>query len=282
MVTSRPTPEARSPRPARRGLPRPRVALAAWCLWLVAALSGPALAGQVTIVDDPDVAPAAVEAVDRAVAATLDLFREEFGLTLNHDVRLVLTANKEDYATALTRQGGHSRDAAASRADKSVGMSSRGGMIVENLGRQGNLAEKIFVAAHELTHQFEDQASGGRHNAVRWLSEGTADYVAARVVETSKLGRLADYRSRWTSQVAASARPPLAALHGYAAWLAAESRFGGNAIYRRGDLAVLQLIDARGERALFDYFRKLRDRDPERAFREAFGQDLGRFEQQAE
>jgi hypothetical protein len=259
---------------------RPLLAgLSLLCLWL---LAGPALAGHVTIADDPDVDQAALDAVNQAIETTLDLFREDFGLTLDHDVRLQLTANKEDFAATLVRQGSHSRDSAANRADKSVGLSSRG-KIVEDLGRQDNIAEKIFVAAHELTHQFQDQASGGRHGTVRWLSEGAADYLAAKVVERSRLGSLAAYRARWTRLVAAAAaRPSLAALRGYGDWTAAENRYGGGLIYRLSDLAVLRLVELRGDRALFAFFRRLHDLDADRAFQETFGQDLDRFERQAE
>ena len=249
-------------------------------LWVASAL--PALAGPVTIVDDPDVAPAEVEAVHQAVESTLDLFREEFGLTLDHDVRLVLAADKETFIEALMRRSRHSRDAATDRADKSVGMSTKG-MIVENLGRQDNVATKIFVAAHELTHQFQDQVSQQHHNAVRWLSEGVANCLAAKVVEQAKLGSMAAFREQWGRQVRSAAqRPRLADLHGAAAWMAAESRYGGDLIYSLGSVAVLDLIELRGERALFAYFSRLRRMDCEQAFQEAFGLDLSQFERQSE
>lgn len=249
------------------------------CLWL---LAGPTLAGHVTVADDPDVDQAAVEAVNQAIETTLDLFRFEFGLTLDHDVRLVLTANKEDFAASLVRQGSHTRESAADRADKSVGLSSRG-RIVEDLSRQGNLAAKVFVAAHELTHQFQDQLSAGRHNVARWLSEGAADYMAARAVEVSRLGKLSVLSARWAKTVADAAEPPsLTALRSFADWRAAENRYGGALIYNLADLAVLRLVELKGERALFDYFRRLRDQDVERAFQASFGQDLGRFERQPE
>jgi hypothetical protein len=54
-----------------------------------------------------------------------------------------------------------------------------------------------------------------------------------------------------------------------------ENRFGGALIYNLADMAVLRLVELKGERALFDYFRRLRDRDAPQAFQEAFGQDLG-------
>ncbi len=251
-------------------------------LWLCAGLAGSALAGRVTIADEENVDQAAVEAVNQAIETTLDLFRFEFGLTLDHDVRLVLTATKEDFAASLVRQGSHTEEGAADRADKSVGVSLRG-RIVEDLSRQKNLAAKVFVAAHELTHQFQDQLSEGRHNVARWLSEGVADYMAARAVEVSKLGKVSVLRARWAKTVVDAAEPPsLTVLRSFADWRAAENRFGGALIYNLADMAVLRLVELKGERALFDYFRRLRDRDAPQAFQEAFGQDLDRFERQPE
>jgi len=251
-------------------------------LWLCAGLAGPALAGRVTIADEADVDQAAVEAVNQAIETTLDMFRFEFGLTLDHDVRLVLTANKEDFAASLVRQGSHTEEGAADRADKSVGVSMRG-RIVEDLSRQKNLAAKVFVAAHELTRQFQDQLSAGRHNGVRWLSEGAADSMAARAVEVSRLGKVSVLRARWAKTVANAAEPPsLTTLRSFADWRAAENRYGGALIYTLSDLAVQRLVELRGERALFDYFRRLRDQDAPQAFEEAFGQDLDRFERQPE
>jgi hypothetical protein len=194
----------------------------------------------------------------------------------------MLTANKENYTEALIRKSRHPRDAAAQRADKSIGLSARG-MIFEDIGRQNNVAEKIFVAAHELTHQFQDQASNGHHRPVVWISEGVADCIAAKVVEQAGLGSIAAYRKLWSRQLnSAAERPHLAQLHGVADWAAAENHYGGNLIYRMGDMAVLQLIELRDEKALFAYFRRLQRMDFEQAFQETFGLDLRQFEQQAE
>ena len=110
-----------------------------------------------------------------------------------------------------------------------------------------------------------------------------ADCIAAKVVEQSRLGSIAAYRNIWGKQFnSVTERPRLAELHGRANWAAAENRYGGNIIYRIADLAVLQLIELRGERALFEYFHRLQHMEFEQAFRETFGLDLNRFELQTE
>lgn len=252
------------------------------CLWLWAAWATPALAGRVTIVDDQDADPAAADIVSQAVDATQDLFREEFGTTLDHDVRLVLTGSGEDYAEALVRRNSQTRESAADWAARTAGVSSRG-RIFENLGRQKEVSEKVFVAAHELAHQYEDQLSQGRHHQIMWLTEGVADYVGAKVVERVRLGSVADIAGRWGRQFAtAPQRPSLGRLHGRADWAAAVHRHGGAVVYRASDLAVLRLVELREERALFGYFRRLRDMAADEAFRESFGLDLDLFERRAE
>lgn len=277
----------------RAGLPKRRITWAwasrlsslvggmAVCLWLWAAGAPPAWAGPVTVVDDSDVNQATYEAVQRAIEATLDFFHEEYGLTLDHDVRLVITANKEAFVESLIRRGRHSRDAAIDRAGKSVGLSTRG-TILEDLGRQESLVSKVFVAAHELTHQFQSQLSR-QPNRVRWISEGMANGIAAKVVEQAHLGSVERFRRGWLQRVRSAAkRPHLAELRSAADWMAAENRYGGPLIYGLGSLAVLRLIEQRGDRALFTYFRNLRDMDFEQAFRETFDMDLSQFERRCE
>jgi len=252
------------------------------CLWLGAVGVVPALAGSVTVVDDSDVNQAAFEAVQRAIEASLDFFHDTYGLTLDHDVRLVITANKEAFIESLIRRTRHDRDAAIDRAGKSIGLSTQG-TILEDLGRQESLVSKVFVAAHELTHQFQAQVSRQRHAGVRWISEGVANCIAAKVVEQAHLGSVAAFRATWRQRVrSASQRPHLAGLRSTADWMAAENRYGGALIYAMGSLAVLELVEQRGERSLFTYFRQLRDTDFEQAFRETFDMDISQFERQCE
>lgn len=253
---------------------------ALFCGWLWAGLCATAWAGSVTIVDDPDVDQAASEAVQQAVDATLDYFRAEYGLTLDHDVRLVLAADKENFIEALIRRSRHTPEAAADRAGKSVGLSMPG-MIVENVGHQDTVAKKIFVAAHELTHQFQDQMCRHRQGTISWLSEGMANAIAAKIVEQEQRGSVSRFREHWQRTVrAAKKRPFMAQLRDASAWRAAESRFGGDPIYGMGSLAVLDLIDLRGEHALFDFYTRLRTADRELAFQDAFGRDLSQFERE--
>lgn len=249
--------------------------------WLVAAV-GAARAASVTVEADPRLAPEVVTATNRAVSAAQALFEREYGLSLDHDVRVILAGDKNDFVEALVHDGKASPVAADEKAEYALGVSGRS-TIIERPGRQAKPANVVFLLCHELTHQYQAQAGRGRFAAVHWLSEGVADYLAARLVEEMGLGRLDGYRRHWAKTVAAvSDRPRLAWLHGRDDWNAARKRFGAGLVYRMSDLAVLELVDRKGSGALFEYFTALRDMSPEQAFEKAFELDLATFEVQAE
>lgn len=250
-------------------------------VWLLAAV-GPAGAAAITVEADSRLNPEVVDATNRTVEAAQAFFAREYGLELDHDVRVILAGDKNDFVEALVHDGKASPVAADEKAEYALGVSGRS-TIIERPGRQAKPDEVAFLLCHELTHQYQVQVAKGRFAAVHWLSEGVADYLAARLVADMGLGRLDGFRRRWEKTVAASPdRPRLAGLHGWEDWHAARKRFGAGLIYRMSGLAVLELVDRKGSAALFDYFKALRDMPPEQAFEKAFDLDLATFEVQAE
>lgn len=257
-----------------------RTAVVLVALWLATA-AGQARAA-VTVEADTRLAPEVVEATDRAVAAVRAFFSREYGLELDHDVRIVLAGDKNDFAEALVHDAKASPVLADEKAEYAAGVSGRA-VIVARPGRQAKPAAVAFLVCHELTHQYQAQVAPGRFAAVHWMSEGVADVVAARLVEDMGLGRLDDLRGRWEKTVgAASDRPRLAGLHGREDWHGARKRFGASLVYAMSDLAVLELTQRAGVAGLFDYFKALRAMAPEQAFEKAFDRDLATFEVQAE
>jgi hypothetical protein len=251
-------------------------------LWLWGWPLATALAARITVEADPRLGPDMVAMTNRAVEAAQAFFSREFGLTLDHDVRIVLAADKDEFIEALVHEAHNSPSFATEQAEHASGVSQNAN-IIEHLSRKADLGTVAFILCHEITHQFQHQTSNGRHNPVRWLSEGVADSLAARIVAGMGLGRLDDMCRQWEKIArGASDRPRLAGLHGWEDWKAARDRYGSNIVYRMGDVAVLELIDRKGLAALFDYFRLLRTLPHAQAFEKAFDLDLDNFEVQAE
>lgn len=251
-------------------------------LWLVIGAVVPAWAAGVRVETETGVDPSSIVATNRAVETLLAFFAKTYDLTLDHEVFVKLTADKNDYVEALVHEARNSPVVAAKQAEVSTGV-SQNNTIVERLGRRHDPAEVTFLICHELTHQFQDQARGRRYPPATWMNEGVADCLAGLMVERLGLGRLATLDRRWRRAVAAASdRPRLAQLRRHVDWSAARDRYGAGLVYRLGDVAVLELIDRKGVGSLFDYFKFLAEMPHERAFQEAFGLDADAFEVQVE
>jgi hypothetical protein len=251
-------------------------------LWPWAGPVAPARAANVIVDVESGVDPSAVMVTNKAVEATQAYFAKVFDLTLDHDVRIKLTADKEDFIDALVHEARNAPVVAAKQAEQATGV-SKNNTIVEHLGRKNDPARVAFLVGHELTHQYQEQASKTKHHPVLWITEGSADCIAGQIVERMGLGSLDALRRQWLKQVkAVSDKPRLANLRTWSDWSAAKDRYGPGLVYRMGDVAVCELIEQKGAAILFDYFKHLRTMPAKQAFEETFGLSMDTFELRAE
>jgi hypothetical protein len=143
---------------------------------------------------------------------------------------------------------------------------------------------RIAFLAHEVAHVAEYAlANERRGSSDQWLREGLAEWVSWRVVETMRLGTLADRRrSAIVHLQEAGAQhdlPPFKRLVEQTAWLREGNRRTADPMYDQAFLAADQLIARHGLPAVLDYFRLFASSDDDLAnFRTVFQRERALFE----
>ena len=215
--------------------------------------------------------------VERAAEETKNYFAEQ-GRFLPGDLQIVLVKDRPAYLSELQRRFALD-ELQANRIAKGTDAMSGGAQIVMNIAGVPNERRKTFLTAHELTH-FYQRATGVRAGAVKWLLEGGADFMGARIVERKGFFSLAAYRNNWLSGLRSyPVKPHLSALRSSEGWSDSISRYGSDLTYKSAALAVLMLTERYGEGALWRYFALAgQGKNAETAFFESFGCTLQEFE----
>lgn len=235
---------------------------------------------KIEVVAKPGVTPYEIQAVKRSVSLASKLLEEETGLALKHPVKIVLAPDITSYYQVLTAEELIDSNTALYQASVSAG-TTKDSHIVLNCGAVPNYNDLIFIAAHELTHQYQFETEGewSRNN---WFIEGMAEVIAASVVgvnQGNRAGLVSDYRQTWITQLgkAAPLLPELAQMDKRKDWFEAFNQYH-TLPYRYGALAVFNLTDEHGFRSLGEYIT-LRNRGiaAEDAFQQVFKKPLPSF-----
>jgi hypothetical protein len=163
---------------------------------------------------------------------------------------------------------------------------TRPGIILANDSklRWDRWPARIAFLAHEVTHVAEYAlANGRRGSSDQWLREGLAEWVSWRVVESLRVGTLADRRrSALVHLREAGANhelPSFSHLVAQSAWLREGNRRTADPMYDQAFLAADQLIARHGLPAVLDYFRLFASSDDNlENFHTAFKEERARFE----
>lgn len=244
-------------------------------------LSPAAWAGaRVDVIVEHGVAKEVEDQARTAVTAIFDFFHNTYGLSLDKDIKIVLTPDKLNYKDAIKQLYGASDAAAGLQSEITAGLQSRGTIIINAGSITGN-HRQLFVLCHEIVHHFQGQECPDRYGAIRWLTEGVANAIAAHILATVGIKGADDYPKKW-QKVLEKARswPSLEQLHTPKDWYAAMQSYNPDVTYGTASLAVLKLVQWRGHRPLFNYFQTLKQTNPEEAFYQAFGARIGDFEKQ--
>jgi hypothetical protein len=171
---------------------------------------------------------------------------------------------------------------AAELSDFAAGVTVRDHLLLLEPGlRAERQREWLRLIAHELTHLAEIELMEGEGRAAQWLSEGTAEWVAATVLEHLGLGTIAQRRAvaRLAARDTQAAAPDLAALAEPRGFIAGHRHEGGVRTYQLAFLLADRLVQRHGLPRVLDYFRAFaasRDRDAN--FVSVFGQRPEEFE----
>jgi|GEM_PF-6972637 hypothetical protein len=251
------------------------------CLFLLnLSLAPQAHGARVYLVVDHGVEQDAEAQGRAAVNGVFDFFQRIYGIGLQRDLRIKFSCDKLNYKKAIQDWYGASESQAHLTASSSLGVQRQGDLIV-NLGDINGDYQQLFVLCHELVHFYQAQESLDKHGALGWMLEGTADALAAHILETVGVKNARGYKSCWIENLKkVRGVPSLESLHTRQGLMSACYTYGGRVTYATSALAVITLVEWRGYPALFTYFRALKNCSPEDAFYQAFGTRAGDFEKQ--
>jgi hypothetical protein len=233
----------------------------------------------VQVVPEPGVAPEAVLDVQRGIELSLLFFRTEYGLDLLRQVRIVVVPDRAGYVAALLRELRISEAEAERRARTSTAWTA-GFVIIATVTSSSTRASRMYLMAHELTHQLQMQVSAPANPwRLYWMAEGAADAVAARIVESNGYAPAGAYQQRWIAVLKRAAnRPGLLELNTQEGWFASLDRSGSATTYAVAALAAAYLMERSGNGAILTHFRALSTRsDGAAAFQQAFSRTLETF-----
>ena len=249
---------------------------------IIALALAPPAVGQtspITVVPEPRVQADVAADFTRAGDLTLQFFRESYAVDLTRQVRIVLVPDAAAYAAAMVREWNITQTEADRRVRTTSGWTS-GTTIIVNVSNTATARARIFLASHELTHQYQIQTSAPAGAwSLYWLTEGTADVIGARVIDRGGVGPMPDTKQAWIDALRRTpTRPDLGQIITEPSWFAALNAHGSGVTYRYAGMAALYLAETRGYPALIGFYAALRDsRDRGLAFQRAAGVTLEEF-----
>lgn len=269
-----------------------------WALSLLAAVAALSFQPQAQAAPDSKIKIVVEEGVPEAFSSDIikavdymeKFYKEKYNITLTRNVKIVLTPDKEAYTVARMREGGESREKAERHAKFASGNSfDATNTIVLNGGHAlmaSSTAKRVKTTIHELTHQVQAQLSDERQRTAghMWLSEGSANSLAFRVMEYAGFSTVKQERIDWFKNVTNTGKkiPRPEALLTEESWLDfMDKKYNA---YGVGTSMSEFLIDrAGGCDAIIAYYKELKKNDKEKAFEKAFGMTYDAFiEQYAE
>ena len=231
-----------------------------------------------SIESGPDITPEETADFQQAARATTAYYQEQ-GLQLKKPVTLVLTRNRQAFLTESINRFKVS-ELEVHKAAKAVDALAGDHLIVFNVDGTPTTRQRVFILAHELTHQYQRELAGVNAGGVKWMLEGMAEAVGAQLVARAGFFSVPQYKNNWQTGITMSPQKPfLSELRTSTGWSNSLSTYGGPLTYKTAGLANLILLERYGTPKVIAYFRELgRGATPEAAFRQAFDLDMGQFE----
>lgn len=252
-------------------------------IWVLTSLVVKSEAIAINIIARPGVSQGAVQDIRQGVGLLEGYFLESYGVRLQRDVTIYLTANEREYAKELQAQFALSPAEAKRRAQTTRGW-ARDSLIISNIAALPNVTERMYHVAHEMAHQYQFDFAPHYTNQVQWLAEGWADVIAAQVIARSGKDRVENYNRKWWDVVRKAKRlPELNQLQTPSGWYQAIAGYGTEVTYRTAGIAATLLIERSGPGAMLEYYRLFNQSgNPEQSFRQAFGISQAEFSQEVQ
>jgi hypothetical protein len=239
----------------------------------------------IRVVQEPGSNPTLVQNVKQVAEAFDSILIHEMNVTIEQDVTIFVTPNRESYALVLQRELGQSKEGAERSARVTSGFSTTRKQAIALNGdapQMKYLGGVSSVVAHELFHQVQGQLEGLDRYRLYWMSEGTADYVGAMVSDRLGVLNLDGWKKQRTGIIRKNfnrALPQEIADINLAQWTTLMEQ--KKSPYEMADLMVFFLLEQKnnkGPAAIAEYFRQCNKlRDGKKALAAAFGIDYASF-----
>ena len=239
----------------------------------------------IRVAQEPGSNPALVQNVKQVAEAFDSILIHEMNVTIEQDVTIFVTPNRESYALVLQRELGQSKDGAERSARVTSGFSTTKKQAIALNGdapQMKYLGGVSSVVAHELFHQVQGQLEGLKRYRLYWMSEGTADYFGAMVSDRLGVLNLEGWKKQRAGIIRKNfnrASPQEIADINLAQWTTLMEQ--KKSPYEMADLMVFFLLEQRKEKgpaAIAEYFRQCgKLRDGKKALYDAFGIDYASF-----
>lgn len=156
--------------------------------------------GAVTVLPEPNTDPELLEIVQKVVDSFNEIVEKKLNQTFTRDVKIFVCPDRDSYAKVLETEFGLEKKVAERRAKLSDGMAnSRKNIVAINLDPDDIYDPEYhayYTTAHELAHQLQFQLSSNQMNkTLYWLVEGSADFLAAQIVEELGYQPLTDWKN---------------------------------------------------------------------------------------
>jgi hypothetical protein len=217
--------------------------------------------------------------IERLVGQTSQLFREKLGGGLTSQVRIVLAVDKAAYVENMMKEFGIKKEEAEKRAGNTTWW-SYGSTTILNTGASAPADQRAFSIASCLALRHVDQLGGESTAKLNWFRYGFRDVLAAQSVEISGFSTFDRYRKVWLDVLKkANSRPSLNELASTEEWSSASSKYGNAVASRTADLAVLHLIEQKGQNGAKTWLESVKQgTDIMMAFERVFGISLDQFQ----
>jgi hypothetical protein len=210
-------------------------------------------------------------------------YYQEMGVQLTQPVLIVLTRNRTAFLAESAVRFGIS-ELEVNRVGKGVDALAGNGVIVINVDGTPSARQRTFLAAHEITHQYQRQIAGAKAGAIMWMLEGMAEAVGAQIVARQGYMSIEQYQTNWQAGIRfARHKPSLRELYTRQDWSKALAVYGSGLTYKTAGFSNLVLLERYGSQQVIKYFAALgKGRAAAEAFEHSFGVSILDFERDVE
>lgn len=204
-----------------------------------------------------------VKAVAEAVTKTVHYMSTNFGRQLKKSVVDISVVTENEANTLQSKQTN----------DVKVGGESVGNHITLIIPKNATNEYITFLTAHELTHQYQMECSGGTKamNRNMWFTEGMADYIGMRVASEDSPDV---YERRLNAQKRNVRNHPISLreITDKQGW--SDAFYSQEKTYAKADLAIDHLNSVFGDRMMFIYLENLSVNSAEKSVRDSYGMSI--------